>query len=354
MRHRIQPAATFVVATMLFALTGAPSAAAEEAAGVVASGPHTETHTVLRERLGTDGKAYPVLRLDGLRLHKGRPKLFYAMYTGAKAFGEAVGKDARVDMLQSAWITCSAGEPTSTQAYPSRSAMTTRNHEGGAGVKRAVSVLWLFKPPADGTYSCVLWGLGGGMIKSPERWMNIVEDPAATVLRMANQDEAGAAEWYQGKDAYLCNTPSQAAGCGGRTATVLRAQWTADPKARSIDAFHGTQFSSSSGGMDPFVVETTLVVMQINKDGKACTTVRTAKDRISIPGVIHHLKVNRRIDNVPVQVGNGCTRTFVVKVEARYVRTHTTGTPNRPGLVHGPVGAAPLRPYSTAIAMNNF
>ncbi|HEX4813394.1 MAG TPA: hypothetical protein VFV66_11645 [Nonomuraea sp.] len=347
MRHRFRPAATFAVVALLFASVATPSQAA-------AGGPYTETHQVLRERLGTDGKAYPVLRLDGLRLRKDRPKLFYAMYTGAKAFGGPVGAGARVDMLQSAWITCSTGEPASTQAYPDRSAMTTRNHEGGAGVRRAVSVLWLFKPSTDGTYSCVLWGLGGGMIKSPQRWMNIVQDPAATVMRMTNQDEAGAAEWYQGKDVHLCNTPSQAAGCGGKTATVLRAQWTADPKARSIDAFHGTQFSSASGGMDPFVAETTLVVMQIDKRGKACTPVRTAKDRVSIPGVVHHLKVNRRIDDVPIVTGNGCTRTFVIKVEARYVLTRTTGTPNRPGFVHGPVEAGPLRPYSTAIAMNNF
>ncbi|SDR13778.1 hypothetical protein SAMN04489764_3658 [Thermostaphylospora chromogena] len=344
-------AAALAASLAAVALPAAP-ASAESAAGA----PYTQTTKVLHKRLHTDSKAFALLRLDGLKLRKGRSRLVYGIFTATKGFGEKVKEGDRVDMLQETWITCSTGEPKATQAYPNRSALSSRNHEGGKGTKRAVSVLWLFTPPADGTYSCVLWGLGGGMIKSPKRWLDVVEGAPSTVLRVTNQDEIGAAEWYQTKDVYLCEKPSQAEECGTPTATVLRKQWTAHPEARSIDVFHGTQFSSSSGGRDPFVADVEFVVMQLNENGRSCVTPTTVTNRVSIPGVVHHLKLNRRIDGIPVHTGNGCTRNFVIKVDVKYVRTHPEGmTPNRPGLVHGPVRVnPPLRPYSTAIAMNNL
>lgn len=86
--------------------------------------------------------------------------------------------------------------PTSTQPYPTRSAITSRNHEGGAGSRRAVSVLWLFTPPSDGSYSCVLWGIGkaGADYQEPTRWLRVTEGAGLTQLRVWTTPRPGAAE----------------------------------------------------------------------------------------------------------------------------------------------------------------
>jgi hypothetical protein len=303
-----------------------------------------ETREVVTATLPNDGGAYPVLRLTDLRLEAGQPRLLHGQYLAKKKVTGPLPDKPRFDNLQAAWITCAIGEPTQNAAYPdARSAMSTRNHEGRHGVDRGISVRWLFTPAASGTYTCVLWGRGAATIQQPIRHMSVLPG-RNTVLRMVGAPQSGAEEWYQKSDVRVSNKD--------RSAVLLQHRWTAAPGARSVDAFHGTELSSTDGGPDPFVADTTLRVTQLTAANEPCAAATTATTRSTITTYIHHFKVNQVLPDIPIRTGDGCTRTFEFAVEVTYVLTMPQ-TPNRGGMAHGRV-SAPLRPYSTAIAMNNF
>lgn len=315
-------------------------------AGEATAAEDRETREVITTTLPNDGVAYPVLKLTDLKLDAGKPMLMFGEYLATKKVTGPLPDEPRFDNLQATWITCATGEPAQGAAYPdARSAMSTRNHEGRDGVDRSISVQWLFTPQETGTYSCVLWGRGAAQIQQPARHMAVVAGKD-TVLRMIGTPQDGAEEWYQKSDVHVSNVD--------REAVVLQHRWTAAPGATSVDAFSGTELSSTSGGPDPFVADTTLRVTQLNSANKPCAPAKAATTRSKITNYIHHYKVNQLLPNVPIGTGEGCTRTFEFAVVVKYVLTMPE-TPNRGGMAHGPVSAqAPLRPYSTAIAMNNF
>jgi hypothetical protein len=319
------------------ALTDRPGGA------TAAGGGDVETRKVLERRLTSDGRAYRVLQLSGQRLRGGEPRLMYGSLSATSRFG----------MLQQIWLNCSTGTPHKSD--PDRSVLSSRNHEGaenGVPGQRSISVLWLFTPRASGVYNCALWANGGHIDRSPKKWLEVIEG-AGTVLRMQGTPETGAIEWRQATDVHLRRDNPKTEAREDISHAILRKRWTARPGARSIDVFAGPQASSDSGGHDPFVLDTTVVVSQLDAKGNQCAPNTTTRRRTAIPGLLHHLKINIRRDNIPIRTTRGCTRTFDIKVVGQYVLTRPSETANRPGLIHGKIPIPPDRFYSSAIAMNN-
>lgn len=322
---------------------GAKPAPAARPAQAAAASADVETRKVLARRLTSDGRAYKVLQLSGLRLRAGEPRLLYGSLAATSRFG----------MLQQLWLNCSTGTPSTSD--PDRSVLSSRNHEGaenGVPGQRSISVLWLFTPRAAGDYNCALWANGGHIDRSPKKWLEVAEG-AGTVLRMQGAPETGAVEWRQAADVHLRRDNPKTAAREDISHAILHKRWTARPDARSIDVFAGPQASSDSGGHDPFVLDTTVVVSQLDAEGNRCAPYATTRRRTAIPGLLHHLKINMRRDGIPVRTTGGCTRTFDIKVVGQYVLTRPIATANRPGLIHGKIPIPPDRFYSSAIAMNN-
>ncbi|HZE41477.1 MAG TPA: hypothetical protein VE172_21970 [Stackebrandtia sp.] len=338
---------TALVVTLTLAL-GTASAVAWAASGDNTAD-QTATTPITKE-LPSSASAKPLLRLDDVAMKAGRPRLIAGKFTATMRFIDPAHDGDRRDMLMSTWITCSTRTPSPDAAYPGRSALSSRNHEGSG--RRAVSSVWLFTPPADGTYTCIQWAIGKYTV-GPKRSLLPVTGSSDTYLRVAGKTETGGAEWYQGSDAVVRKDDPKTAKRED-TATILSHTWTASKSATRINVFHGSQATAGVegiAGMDPLVLKTTLRITQLNARHQACASAVTAVDKVSIyQGSTHHLKVSRWLQ-APVRTGNGCTREFAIGVVAAYTLTHSGATPNKAGTLHGAI-RDPLRPYSTAIALN--
>ncbi|MGH8791757.1 MAG: hypothetical protein ACRDXX_03825 [Stackebrandtia sp.] len=354
MRSRASALALGLVTAVGAASAVAVASAEDEESAAPDNAEYVESTDLITKEFPDGSINKPLTRLDGLKVGDHEPRLIAAKFTASMRFDEPTDDDDRLDMLMSTWVTCDLDEPTATQGYPTRSPMTSRNHEGED--KRNVTAMWMFTPPTewadDATYSCVQWAVGNYTI-GPDRTLLPAEGSDNTYLRVMNAHDPGAKEWYLENDAVVQqDRPSTDA--REDVATIFDQNWTAASSASKVEFFHGVQATAGVEGirgMDPLMLDVDVKITQLDADGNACApAVSPTTDPIPIyQGSTHHLKVNGWTE-APVSKADGCTKKFNVTVTAKYILT-LDDPPNKAGTLHGAL-ADPLRPYSNLIAVN--
>ncbi|ADD40620.1 hypothetical protein [Stackebrandtia nassauensis] len=334
-----------LVVTATAALVSA-SAIAWASAGDQAADDIIETDLITKE-LPDSSSPKPLLRVDGIDMKAGEPRLLTGKFSATMSFAKPPNDDDRIDMLMSTWITCAEGEPAHARPYPDRTALSSRNHEGEG--RRTVTSVGLYTPKSDGEYTCIQWAVGSYTI-GPSRSLKPVAGADHTYLRVDGEVHTGGAEWYQ-KDDKVVRKDDPKTSTREDKATILRKDWKAG--SGKVKVFHGTQATAGVAGiagMDPLVLRTDLVATQLSKDGTTKCATATGTDKQSIyQGSTHHLKISRWVE-LTLSKDPKCSTTVRVEVRAQYILT-LSGTPNKAGTLHGAL-SDPLRPYSTALAVN--
>lgn len=262
-----------------------------------------------------------------------------------------------------------------------QSGYTTRNHEGSdtttyspAG-QLAVTVNWLFTAPASGAYTCQMLGRASATTPATAA---LTFQPTSSYLAMSAVSQSGARQWV-GK---VCDAAGATAGCtylgGSRngvanpTSTFVFATgtagsaWSTASSTRAVEVladvsvttcYVGTATCTLSGGQlvrgANAVVDTRLVVVQLNAAGGTCAVTRVpaagtgsstdkAYYRTTIRDETHHLKIHHRVARLAASSACGTSEPrFSLRLEVRRVS-------GQPVKIEGSSGTAVL---SNAIAM---
>lgn len=290
--------------------------------------PVVTTTNVLVPQLPTDYEFRTVARLDSVPLQAGKQYRVAGEWSATSTIGSLMG--ARVEMVP-------VGSTDISERM--RATLSTRNHEGTAGIRTVAGEGYFTVPGAPGEivdYKVELRGQAGKCLigADPANPTKCVTQPqynldlTAADLTLDPTARVGGLEWRQQQDVHFGQPPGRPA-----KVDVLWQQHTVPAGTQQVLAYLGTEISSeSTGGNAPLRVRVTPYVRQLDAAGLYCKITKGTAEVVDVPSALHHYKFNQTVE---ATLDAACgTTDLSMKVYVEYLPA-TDGTVRHGGVVHG-------------------
>lgn len=211
-----------------------------------------------------------------------------------------------------------------------KSTVSGRNTPNNRRLVTTVTVRWLFKAPADGTWYCALYGMGHKEGQSPGE-LKVVR---GTSLQVGGKGVRNGVQWTVDYDKEVNS---------GATAELANRPYELDAGTQFVDVFasmHVTNNYSSRETQFDSLVETTATLTQLDAYNKPCGQSWVARSTQRVTPETHHDDVAVFQSGIPIRSDRTCTMQVRLRITVKVV----SGSPIT---VHGPAmtDKGPGSPY---------